>query len=145
METHTGDQNIWSTCNSGALIVAAPKHCHENASTFDDADHSDFKLENESYISADTEHKYLHAILPRDCNDICEIDTRIRKASRALDSAQNQILNDPSVSNRAEGVVYTSLIVDILLHGAASCCLIEVTTASDPFRLHVPAPCVESH
>ena len=64
--------------------------------TFDDADLSDFVIEN-GYIPIVSEFVYLGGVISRDCSDEADVISRIQKASNAFGMIRKSLFASSSI------------------------------------------------
>ena len=126
MEVHTGDRRAGTTSKSEMLFVPRPSHLYDDPASFDGTDLSDFELGDGRFIPVVSEFKYLGSVLAHHCGDSADVDVRIKKASQAFGALRDCIFASKSVSPHAKRLVYVTLVLAILLHGAESWCLTEV-------------------
>jgi hypothetical protein len=107
------------------LFVAKPFHSYNNPPTFDDADLSLLMIDNQKFIPVVNSFCYLGSMVTTDLKDSTDVNTRIKKSSKAFGSLRRGVFTSKSVSFKAKKAIYTGLILAILFHGAEAWNLTE--------------------
>ena len=123
LEVHVGTQE--KSSKSEILFVSAPNRVYTDKVSFDNADLTDVRINDESFIPIVNSFCYLGSLLSTDCRDMLDVVSRIKAASCAFGALKKCIFTSTSISFGVKKSVYESLILAILLYGAEHWCLTE--------------------
>ena len=98
-------------------------YCPRRGTKYEDGDTSDLVLDCGGTVSFTKSFLYLGSLLHYDLSDDHDVDTRIKKASKAFGALRDRFFSSATVPERLKGKIYADGVLSVLLYGCESWCL----------------------